>query len=135
MAGQDDGTVGALLTTDPILVWPDTPVSEVAAILERPGVGGVPVVDWLGYLVGVVGELDVLRVRASDTRAGDWERLCASHVMSQAWIAVPIDTPVERAVRLIESLQIHRVVVVGDDGESPIGVLTATDIARAMVRR
>jgi CBS domain-containing protein len=134
-AGVADRTVGALLPSDPLLVWPDTPVSEVAALLDGNGISGVPVVDWLGYLVGVVSEMDLLRVRASDNLAVDWERLCARHVMSQAWFSVTLDTPLERAVRLLESLQIHRLVVVGDDGESPIGVLSAADLARAMVGR
>ncbi len=127
--------MGALLPSEPILVWPDTPVPEVAAVLDRAGISSVPVVDWLGYLVGVVSEMDLLRVRASDTLAVDWERLCARHVMSQAWFSVASDTPLEHAVRLIESLQIHRLVVVADDGESPLGVLSATDLARFMVGR
>ena len=133
--GPADWTVAALLPSDPILVWPDTPVSEVAAALDRAGISGVPVVDWLGYVVGVVNEMDLVRVRASDNLAVDWERLCARHVMSQAWFSVPRDTPLERAVHLVESLQIHRLVVVGDDGETPLGVVSATDLARVMAGR
>jgi len=121
-----------LLSPDPILVWPDTPVSDVAAMLDGSGVSGVPVVDWSGYLIGVVSELDIVRVRASDNLSADWSRLCARHVMSQAAHTVTVDTPLEQAVRLVESLQIHRLVVVDDDGESPIGVLSASDLARAM---
>jgi CBS domain-containing protein len=125
-------TVAALLSTDPIVVWPDTPVSEVESVLEGSGACGVPVVDWSGYLVGVVGSLDIVRVRASDSLSADWSRLCARHVMSQAWSAVPLDTPLEDAARQVESLNIHRLVVVDDDGESPLGVLSATDLARAI---
>jgi CBS domain-containing protein len=132
-AGLADWTVAALLPSDPILVWPDTPVSEVEAMLERAGIGGVPVVDWLGYVVGVVSEMDLVRVRASDNLAIDWERLCARHVMSQAWTSVKSDTSLQHAIGLIESLQIHRLVVMGDDGESPLGVLSATELARYKV--
>jgi CBS domain-containing protein len=45
---------------------------------------------------------------------------------------VPLDTPLEDAARQVESLNIHRLVVVDDDGESPLGVLSATDLARAI---
>jgi CBS domain-containing protein len=120
------------MSSDPILVWPDTPVSDVADLLDRSGIGGVPVVDWSGYLVGVVTGTDLLRVRASDSLWADWSRLCARHIMSKVALTVTVDTPVDDAVRLMESRRVHRLVVVADDGESPIGVLSATDLVRAM---
>jgi CBS domain-containing protein len=125
-------TVGGLVTSDPILVWPDTPVAEVADLLDRSGISGVPVVDWSGYLVGVVSRMDLLRVRESDSLWADWSRLCARHIMSQVALMVTVDTPVDDAVRLMESRRVHRLVVVADDGESPIGVLSATDLVRGM---
>jgi CBS domain-containing protein len=118
------------MSSDPILVWPDTPVSDVADLLDRSGISGVPVVDWSGFLVGVVSRMDLLRVRASDRLSADWSRLCARHVMSQPALTATVDTPVDDAVRLMESHHTHRLVVVADDGESPIGVLSATDLAR-----
>jgi CBS domain-containing protein len=125
-------TVGGLMSSDPILVWPDTPVSDVAELLDRSGITGVPVVDWSGYLVGVVSQTDLLRVRASDNLRADWLRLCARHIMSQPTLTVTVDTPVEQAVRLMETHHVHRLVVVADDGESPIGILSATDLVRSM---
>lgn len=41
-------TVGALMSTDPILVWVDAAVSDVADLLDRTGISGVAVVDWSG---------------------------------------------------------------------------------------
>ena len=125
-------TVGGLMSPDPILVWADTPLPDVADLLDRSGISGVPVVDWSGYLVGVVTRMDLLRVRASDSLWADWSRLSTRHVMSQPALTVTVDTPVERAARLMESHHVHRLVVVADDGESPIGVLSATDLVRAM---
>lgn len=128
-------TVGALMSSDPILVWPDTPVSEIAEVLDRAGITGVPVVDWNGYLVGVVSQTDLLRVRATEDLWADWSRLSARHIMSRPVLTVTVDTPVEEAVRLMESHHVHRLVVVADDGESPVGVLSATDLVHAMVDR
>ena len=125
-------TVGGMMSSDPILVWPDTPVSDVADLLDRSGISGVPVVDWSGYLVGVVTRMDLLRVRASDSLLSDWSRLSARHIMSAPVVTVSVDTPVGEAVRLMNAHRIHRLVVVADDGESPIGVLSATDLVRAL---
>ena len=131
-ADRTSSTVGTLMSSEPILVWPDTPVSDVAELLDRFGISGVPVVDWSGYLVGVVSQTDLLRVRASDNLWADWSRLCARHIMSHPALTVTLDTPVEQAVRLMESRHVHRLVVVADDGESPIGILSATDLVRSM---
>jgi len=122
-------TVGELLSTEPIFVWPDTPLSDVAATLERFGIGGVAVVGPDGFLVGVISRLDLVRVRASDELWADWARLCARHVMSQPTLIVISDTPVSQAVQLMETHRVHRLVVVATDGESPVGVLSATDLA------
>ena len=128
----DDVTVGELMSAEPIVVWPDTPVSEVAATLDRFGIGGVPVVDPDGFLVGVISQLDLVRVRASDELWSDWTRLCARHIMSQPGLTVTIDTPVRQAAQLMEARRVHRLVVVSTDGESPVGVLSATDLVRSM---
>ncbi len=76
-------TVGGLMSSDPILIWPDAPVADVADLLDRSGIGGVPVVDWSGYLVGVVSRMDLLRVRESDSLSADWSRLCARHIRAR----------------------------------------------------
>jgi CBS domain-containing protein len=131
-ADRTSSTIGALMSSDPIVVWTDTPVSDVAAFLDRSGISAVPVVDWSGYLVGIVSQTDLLRVRASDKLWADWSRLCARHIMSQPALTVTLETPVEDAVHLMESHHIHRLVVVADDRESPIGILSATDLVRPM---
>ena len=130
-SAADALTVGQLVSTEPIFVWPDTPLSDVAATLDRFGIGGVPVVDPDGFLVGVITRLDLVRVGASDELAPDWARLCARHVMSQPTLTVTSDTPVGEAAQLLETHRVHRLVVVSTDGESPIGVLSATDLTGA----
>ena len=136
MTTADGGpTVGALMSPDPIVVWPDTPVSEIADVLDRAGISGVPVVDWSGYLVGVVSGSDLLRVRSTEALWTDWARLSARHIMSRPVLTIGTDTTVEDAARLMTEHRVHRLVVVSDDGETPCGVLSATDPVHAMAAR
>jgi CBS domain-containing protein len=130
----DDTLVADLMTRRPIVVYPDTSIVEVAEILDMSGVSGVPVVDWTGYLMGVVSQMDLLRVRASETLWAQWTGLEARHVMSRPALTVTADTPVGDAARQMEELGVHRLVVVEDDGETPIGVLSATDVVRSIAR-
>jgi CBS domain-containing protein len=50
-------------------------------------------------------------------------------------VTVTSDSSVEEAAELMERLHIHRLVVIGADGESPIGVLSLTDLVRSMAER
>lgn len=128
-------TVGTLMSRRPILVWPDTALSEVAELLDRYEISGVPVVDWSGYLVGVVSQMDLIRVRQSESDWADWIGLEARHVMSRPVVTVSRETSLDAAARRMEEAGVHRLVVVDDDGESPIGILSASDLVHAIATR
>ena len=57
-------------------------------MLDWADIRGVPVVDWSGYLVGVVSQSDLLRVRATEALWADWTRLSARHIMSRPALEV-----------------------------------------------
>jgi CBS domain-containing protein len=125
-------TVADLMSRRPILVYPDTAVAEVAELLDRYDISGVPVVDWTGYLVGVVSQMDLLRVRQSESLWAQWPGLEARHVMSRPALTIAADTLLGEAARRMEEAGVHRLVVVDDDGESPIGILSASDLVHAL---
>ena len=59
-------TVKDLMTVDVVTVAEDTPLSEVAELLERHRIKRVPVVD-NGKMAGLVSRADLVRALASDT--------------------------------------------------------------------
>ncbi|MCL6621999.1 MAG: CBS domain-containing protein [Syntrophobacterales bacterium] len=56
-------TVRQVMSSPAITVAPDTPVSELARLMEDKGIHTLPVVEE-GRLVGIVGKLDLIRVLA-----------------------------------------------------------------------
>lgn len=56
-----------IMTPDPVTVSPDTPVTEVARLMIDMSIGGVPVVDNEGDLLGIVTESDLI-VQEADVR-------------------------------------------------------------------
>ncbi len=66
-----------IMTPDPVTVRPETPVSDIARLLEERGIKRVPVVDAEGRIVGIVSRADLLwalavqrpRPAATDDRA------------------------------------------------------------------
>ena len=125
-------TVGQLMSQRPIVVWPDTALAEVAEVLDRYAISAVPVVDWMGYLVGVVSQMDLLRIRESEGPWAQWPGLEARHVMSGPALTVTRNTSLLEAARRMEAEGVQRLVVVDDDGESPIGIVSVSDLAHAM---
>jgi CBS domain-containing protein len=135
MAGGEARTVGELMTGDPIVANVDTPLADAAAVMDFYRISGLPIVDWAGSLVGVVSQTDLLHARTSEPLWNAWPGLTVSHVMTHPAVAVTPDVSIEDAARLMESRHIHRVVVTGADGETPIGVLSVSDLVRAMSER
>lgn len=54
------GTVAQAMVSDPVTVTPDTPVSDIAAMMVERHFHTIPVVED-GKLIGIVGKEDVLR--------------------------------------------------------------------------
>ena len=65
--------VGEVMTSGVISVFEDTPLSEIAAVLERNGIKRVPVVND-GRLVGVVSRSNLIQALASVVGRIDQQR-------------------------------------------------------------
>jgi CBS domain-containing protein len=52
--------------------------------------------------------------------------------MTHPAVTVTPDVSVEDAARLMDERRIHRLVVTDADGKTPIGVLSVSDLVRAM---
>jgi CBS domain-containing protein len=124
--------VADVMTTDPITVPVDATVEDAEHLLAAFRVSGLPVVDGAGRLVGVLSRTDLLldsgpalkqlvRGRASGLRVGE--------LMSSPALTVSLAATLVAAARIMRDERVHRLVVVDED-EVPIGVLSATDYVR-----
>lgn len=127
------GTVGDLMTPDPVRVQSHASLAEAARLLDHHHVHGLPVVDESGALVGVVSQTDMLRARTSEHLWASWRGLQVRHLMSAPALTVSADASLTDAAARMEENQVHRLVVVDDDGVSPIGIVSTSDLVRAMV--
>jgi sulfide:quinone oxidoreductase len=118
-AGDDGGggTVGELMTADPLVVAPEDTLGEVAEKMRERDSGSAAVaMD--GRLIGILTSRDLLRAFAgrahpSEARVREW--------MTAEPVAVAADTTLEAAVALMTEYGIHHLPVV--EGERPIGML------------
>jgi CBS domain-containing protein len=114
-----------VMTTRPRSVTPDTPVSEVAELMEHEDVGSIPVVEG-DRLVGLVTDRDIV-VRAV-ARGKDPRGMPAREVSSQDLVTVEEETSLSDALQLMANYQVRRLPVVDDDSRL-IGVVSQADVA------
>jgi CBS domain-containing protein len=114
-----------VMTTRPRCATPDTPLSEVAEIMERDDVGAVPlVVD--DRLVGLVTDRDIV-VRA--IAAGkDPRGMPAGDIATGELVTVEPDDDLSDALQLMARHQVRRLPVV-EEGDRLVGVLAQADVA------
>jgi CBS domain-containing protein len=123
--------VGNLMTADPVVIDAEASAHEAELLLKSYRISGLPVVAD-GATVGVISQTDLLNARSSELIGGAWDRVKVRHLMSRPAVTVHLATTVQRAARLMLDEHIHRVVVVDEEG-GPVGVLTSTDLLRAIL--
>ncbi len=124
--------VGTLMTREPIVANVDMPLIDAVELMDFYRVSGLPVIDWDGRLVGVISQTDLLHARGVERLWGSWPGLTVRHLMTEPAVSVRADTTLNDAAQLMEDLRIHRLVVVASDDETPVGVLSVSDLVHDM---
>lgn len=143
-----------IMTKEVITVSPETLVSELAKILAGKNIGGVPVVDADGVLVGIVTQSDLVE-RAQELEMPPAINILDFHVylqipshlfhkvqkilgvtvadlMSPGPLTISPDTPVPQIAALMEKQQVHTIPVT-EKGKI-VGIIGKMDLVRALAR-
>ncbi len=114
-----------VVQTDVVTIGPDEPVSEAVDRMEKHGVGGLPVVDGKGRVIGIVTRRDVDLLDEDEL-----EKLRVKDVMTEEPVVVEEGEDLEdRAYEAMRAEKIERVPVVDSEGRL-IGIITARDLSR-----
>jgi CBS domain-containing protein len=131
----DTITVGELMTPDPIVIEESATVDQGARLLEEFEISGMPVVDQDGVLVGVISQSDIVRARAVRHLWQRWPGLRVRHLMHSPALTADRAMSLEEAAQIMEQGHVHRLVVVDADQMTPVGVVSTTDLVRALAHR
>ena len=112
--------VKEIMTAPVVSAGPDTPTADVAKLLTKHKISGVPVTDDTGAVVGLVSEYDLLVKQGATTR----------DVMSPAVVSVTEDTDVEDVRALLVDLRIRRVPVLA--GQQLVGIVSRSDLVELL---
>jgi len=128
-------TARDVMGTRPLVtVGPERLLKDAATLMFELSVKRVPVADRDGRLVGILGQLNVLKVAATllphsrvGTEGGSGGQRLAE-VMDRSVVKVRACTPLEQAINeLLGSSGARRLIVVDGD-ERPVGIVTDADL-------
>ncbi len=110
-----------------IFCKPDTPLQEVVRVMADTEIHAIMVADHEGEPpVGVVSHSDAIAHYGEDLTA-----IHACNVMTPDVISISEDTAVDEAAKKLLASNIHRLLVVSENGK-PLGIISTTDIIREM---
>ena len=118
-------TAREIMTTAVVTVSPDTSVDDLAKLLADNNISGVPVVDYLGQVVGIVTEADILTSRPGNRTV--------QSVMTREVVAVSVDETLQEIAFLLSMRRINRVPVL-EEGKL-VGIISRADVVRALAGR
>jgi CBS-domain-containing membrane protein len=138
-----------VMTLEVVTVHSSMSVEQAALLMDEQGISGMPVVDEVGSVVGMITDGDIARRSEATLRQLPWwsatplpladaaldfvrrHRRKVGSVMTKSVIAVDADTPVAHIAGLFEEFGIKRVPVTAD--ERVVGIVGRADLMRALV--
>jgi CBS domain-containing protein len=100
-------------------------VHDAARYLRDRQIRSVGVRNAEGQLVGVISQSDISDKVAAENKCPAWMRV--SEVMTRELVTVPLDTPLDTCLRLMEQHTMFHLLVVDEDGRY-YGMLSVTDL-------
>jgi CBS domain-containing protein len=123
-----------IMTRDVVTVPMNDPVKHIADLLSRKRISSVVVTDNVGEAMGVISDMDILKVIGK----GNWEKMTAENIMTHNLEFVKPTSTLTEAAGIMGKKHIHRLLVFSEGGvgasHRPIGIVSASDIVREAAR-
>ncbi|MEK6206622.1 MAG: CBS domain-containing protein [Chloroflexota bacterium] len=125
-------TVGDVMTLGALTISADAGLHQAVRLMDEYRVRGLAVVDTDESLVGVISQSDLVRARVAADVWDSWRSLAVRYLMTTPAVTAPTSMTLSEAARLMEEKGIHRLVIVGHDGVTPVGIVSTSDVIRDM---
>ena len=109
-------------------------VRDILTTFSKKGISGVPVVDNDGKLIGIVSSLDLIlaaTVGKISLRLGELPLVMTAE---KEVVKLKADAPIKEAILAVLNKRLGRVVVIDDDNR-PIGIVSRNDLLHYLLKR
>jgi CBS domain-containing protein len=126
-----------VMEKDLVTVSPELTLDRFEELLTLEDIGGAPVVDANGALVGIASKTDIVRALSEELseREQDGFELGAEmqvgDIMTTEVVTVTPGEDVRAVAQRMIDAHVHRVLVV--EGTEVVGIITSLDLLRALV--
>ncbi len=107
----------------------DATVHDAARYLREKQVRAAGVLNSAGRLVGAISQSDISDKVAAENKCPAWMRV--SEIMSTDLVVVPLDSPLDECIRLMEKHGIFHLLVV-DESAGFRGMISVQDLLRVI---
>ena len=111
------------MISNPVTIRPEATVSDALALMSEYKIGGIPVVDEKGFLVGIITNRDLRFQRDMTTKI-------KTIMTSENLVTTSRSTDLEAAADILQQYKIEKLPVVDKDNKL-VGLLTYKDITKA----
>ena len=111
------------MISNPVTIRPEATVSDALALMSEYKIGGIPVVDEKGFLVGIIANRDLRFQRDMTTKI-------KTIMTSENLVTTSRSTDLEAAADILQQYKIEKLPVVDKDNKL-VGLLTYKDITKA----
>jgi CBS domain-containing protein len=142
-----------IMTTDVMTVKKDTPLAELAEILYKNHINGVPVLDDEGLLIGIICESDLIRKnkklhiptvvalfdavfylessKKMEKEIQDFSATTVEDLFTREVVTVDEKTPIDEIATLMTQEKFYTIPVM--DGNRLVGIVGKGDVIRTFV--
>jgi CBS domain-containing protein len=130
-------TVADLMQREPISIGPDASVGDLIRSFRDHGVGGMPVVDERGRLLGIVSSTDLLwlaveeRTGSGFLAPGTLRDCTVREIMTPDVFGVAPDTSMAELRRFFARTGVHRALVL-EEGRL-VGIVSLSDVLDSLL--
>ncbi len=110
------------MIVDPVTLRPDANVGDAKALMRRHHIGGIPIINGNGILVGILTNRDLRFEKNAD-------REIREIMTTENLVTAPVGTTLDQAKDILQSHKIEKLPVVGDNGILE-GLITYKDIMK-----
>jgi IMP dehydrogenase len=112
------------MIVDPVTLHPEALIAEALDLMRKHSIGGIPITDHKGKLVGILTNRD-LRFET------DRNRLVRDLMTKKNLVTAPLGTTLEQASEILQLRKIEKLPVV-DDQNRLVGLITYKDILKGV---
>jgi CBS domain-containing protein len=119
---------GEIMNRPVVAAAETTTAQDIAIQLLMGGYSAVPITDRVGTVIGIVSELDLIRLLRSGKSL---EATAAKEIMTKDVISVDVGASVDEVMEILDSKRIVRVPVT--EAGKLVGIVSRPDVLRAFL--